>query len=193
MRGAKAEAISEGSSPVSGRQDTRKIVYVEVEVVVEIPRGSRNKYEADHESGEIWLDRMLFTSTQYPADYGFVVDTLAEDGDPLDALVLLDEPTFPGCHIRARPVGVFRMEDEKGVDAKVLCVPCTDPRSDGIRDLGDLSPHLLNEIAHFFEVYKELEPGKGTAVGEWEGLGAAEDVVRGAQRCWREGTDSSLR
>ena len=87
---------------------------MDVEVIVEIPKGSRNKYEADHESGAIWLDRMLFTATQYPTDYGFVPGTLAEDGDPLDALVLLDEATFPGCHIMARPVAVFFMEDEAG-------------------------------------------------------------------------------
>jgi inorganic pyrophosphatase len=164
---------------------------VEVEVVVEIPRGSRNKYEADHDTGAIWLDRMLFTSTQYPADYGYVVDTLAEDGDPLDALVLLDEPTFPGCHIRARPVGVFRMNDEQGIDAKVLCVPSTDPRSDDVADLDDLSPHLLSEIAHFFEVYKELEPGKGTDVGEWEGTKAAARVVQDARRRWEAGPGRS--
>ena len=102
---------------------------MEVDIVVEIPRGSRNKYEMDHETGAIWLDRMLFTATQYPADYGFVPETLAEDGDPLDVLVLLDEPTFPGCHIRVRPVGVFWMADEAGPDAKVLCVPAHDPRS----------------------------------------------------------------
>ena len=102
---------------------------MEIEVVVEIPKGTRNKYEAD-EHGAIWLDRMLFTATRYPEDYGYVPETLAEDGDPLDAMVLLEEPTFPGCHIHARPVGVFLMRDEEGVDAKVLCVPASDPRSD---------------------------------------------------------------
>jgi inorganic pyrophosphatase len=155
---------------------------VEIEAVVEIPRGSRNKYEIDHDTGEVWLDRMLFTSTQYPTDYGFIVSTLAEDGDPLDALILLDEPTFPGCHIRARPVAVFRMRDEKGVDAKILCVPSTDPRFSAIENLGDLQPHLLDEISHFFEVYKELEPDKATAVGEWEGSEAATEEVSRALR-----------
>ena len=101
---------------------------MEIEVVVEIPKGSRNKYEIDHDSGQVWLDRNLFTATQYPADYGFIPDTLAGDGDPLDVLVLLDESTFPGCHIRARPIGVFWMKDEAGPDAKVLCVPAGDPR-----------------------------------------------------------------
>src|SRR3954452_4057687 len=125
---------------------TRETGGVDIEIVVEIPKGSRNKYEVDHDSGEIFLDRTLFTATQYPADYGFVPDTLAEDGDPLDVLVLLDEPTFPGCHIHARPVGVFWMSDEAGPDAKVLCVPATDPRHGRIHDLADLPEFLLAEI-----------------------------------------------
>ena len=148
--------------------------------MVEIPKGSRNKYELDHESGTIWLDRTLFTATQYPADYGFAPRTLAEDGDPLDALVLLDEPTFPGCRIRARPVAVFWMRDEKGPDAKVLCVPATDPRWAHIRDIGDLPGHLLDEIRHFFEVYKDLEPGKSTEPRGWEGAAAAWAAVEDA-------------
>ena len=140
-----------------------------VEVIVEIPKGSRNKYEIDHHSGELWLDRHLFTATSYPADYGFVPNTLAEDGDPLDVLVLLDEPTVPGCHIRARPVGVFWMVDEKGPDAKILAVPAGDPRWEHISDLTDVPTHLLAEIRHFFEVYKALEPAKSTEVGRWAG------------------------
>src|ERR1700759_2507623 len=107
---------------------------MQIEVVIEIPKGTRNKYEAD-ESGTIWLDRMLFTPTRYPEDYGYVPETLAEDGDPLDALVRVEEPTFPGCHIHARPIGVFLMQDEEGVDAKVLCVPASDPRSDDLTEL----------------------------------------------------------
>ncbi len=150
---------------------------MDVEVIVEIPKGSRNKYEVDHDSDAIWLDRMLFTATQYPTDYGFFPGTLGEDGDPLDALVLLDEATFPGCHIMARPVGVFFMEDEKGRDAKVLCVPATDPRWSELHDIGDLPPHLLQEIGHFFEVYKQLEPGKKSETSGWQGVGAAEAVV----------------
>jgi inorganic pyrophosphatase len=150
---------------------------VDVEVIVEIPRGSRNKYEVNHDTGAIWLDRMLFTATLYPTDYGYFPGTLGEDGDPLDALVLLEEATFPGCHILARPVGVFFMEDEKGLDHKVLCVPATDPRWSGLRDIGDVSSHLLEEISHFFEVYKQLEPGKETETGDWQGVGAAETVV----------------
>ncbi len=155
---------------------------MEVEVVVEIPRGSRNKYEIDHDTGRVWLDRFLFTSTQYPTDYGFIVATLAEDGDPLDALVLLEEPTFPGCHIRGRPVAMFKMRDEKGEDAKILCVPATDPRSEDVNDLGDLPGHLVDEIGHFFDVYKELEPGKSTEVGEWDGVQAATRTIEAARR-----------
>ena len=118
--------------------------------MIEIPRGSRNKYEVDHESGLIRLDRTLFTATQYPADYGFVPETLGEDGDPLDALVLVQEPTFPGCLIRSRPIGMFRMTDEKGGDDKVLCVPAGDPRQEHLRDLEDLPEFDRLEIEHFF-------------------------------------------
>lgn len=155
---------------------------MEIEVVVEIPKGSRNKYEMDHDTGVVWLDRKLFTATQYPADYGFVPHTLAEDGDPLDVLVLLDEPTFPGCHIRARPVAVFWMRDEKGPDAKVLCVPATDARWSSCTDMDSLPEHLVDEIGHFFEVYKELEPEKGTETRGWEGRAAAEAAVEDARR-----------
>ncbi|MBM3684449.1 MAG: inorganic diphosphatase [Actinobacteria bacterium] len=136
----------------------------------------------DHETGAIWLDRHLFTATTYPADYGFVDRTLGEDGDPLDALVLLEEPTFPGCHIRARPVGVFWMQDEAGGDAKILCVPAGDPRWAHVRDLEDLSDHLRSEIRHFFEIYKALEPNKDSDVRDWEGLAAAEAEIEAARR-----------
>jgi len=153
----------------------------EITVIVEIPKGSRNKYELDHDTGAVWLDRHLFTATQYPADYGFVPDTLAEDGDPLDALVLLDEPTFPGCHIKARPVGVFWMRDEAGPDAKVLCVPATDPRWERVTNLAEVRPDLLEEIGHFFEVYKALEPKKETEVRGWEGVDAAEAAIEEAR------------
>ena len=119
------------------------------------------------------LDRRLFSATVYPADYGFVPDTLAEDGDPLDALVLLEEPVFPGCWVRARPIGIFWMEDEKGPDAKIICVPLGDPRWDQVRDLGDMPVHLRSEIHHFFDVYKALEPGKSTSTTGFEGREAA--------------------
>jgi inorganic pyrophosphatase len=156
---------------------------MDVHVVIEIPKGSRNKYELDHSSGQIWLDRMLFTATVYPADYGFIHDTLGEDGDPLDALVLLDEPTFPGCHIKARTVAMFDMTDDMGRDVKVLCVPATDPRWSHVVDVGDLPTFQLDEIAHFFEVYKAIEPGKDTDVGGWHDRAAADvEVVNARQR-----------
>jgi inorganic pyrophosphatase len=150
---------------------------MEVPAIIEVPRGSRNKYEADHDTGVIWLDRMLFTATQYPTDYGFIPDTLADDGDPLDILVLLDEPTFPGCHIKARPIAVLRMRDEAGLDDKILSVPATDPRWSHLLDVGDVGPFLLEEILHFFVVYKQLEPGKGTEPGNWEDRTSAESAV----------------
>jgi inorganic pyrophosphatase len=155
---------------------------MEIEVVVEIPKGTRNKYEADHDTGAIWLDRMLFTSTRYPEDYGYVPLTLAEDDDPLDAMVLLEEPTFPGCHIRARPIGVFLMRDGDVQDAKVLCVPATDPRTTEVIDLEDVPGHELDEIAHFFAIYKALEPGKDTQVEGWWGREAAEGIVESARQ-----------
>jgi inorganic pyrophosphatase len=153
---------------------------VDVEVVVEIPRGSRTKYEMDHATGRIRLDRMLFTSTRYPLDYGFIPDTLAEDGDPLDVLVLLDEPTFPGCLVRARPVAVFWMSDEHGPDAKILTVPARDPWYEAVRDLADVPEHLAAEIGHFFDIYKELEPGKSTDVRGWQDRDSAEQVIEAA-------------
>jgi len=150
---------------------------VEFDVVIEIPKGQRNKYEMDHHTGRIRLDRMLFTSTRYPADYGFIEHTLAEDGDPLDALVLLEEPTFPGCLIQCRAIGMFRMRDEKGGDDKVLCVPATDPRMAHLHDINDVSEFDLLEIQHFFEVYKALEPGKEVEAARWVGRQAAEDEI----------------
>ena len=137
----------------------------EVTMVVEIPKGSRNKYEMDHETGEIHLDRMLFTATRYPADYGFIPDTLAEDGDPLDAMVLVSEPTFPGCHIRIRIVGLFLMEDQGKPDHKLLGVPVSDPLWAEVECLEDVPSHLLSEIEHFFMVYKDLEEKKTASLG----------------------------
>jgi inorganic pyrophosphatase len=153
-----------------------------IEVVIEVPKGSRNKYEIDHHTGEVWLDRLLFTATRYPADYGFLPHTLGEDGDPLDALVLGDEPTFPGVHLWARPVAVFLMRDEAGPDAKVLAVPSGDLRWDHLQDLGDLPDHFRSEIHHFFEVYKALEPNKDTDVGTWAGRDEAVRLIEAARR-----------
>ena len=132
----------------------------DVVVFVEVPSGSRNKYELDPELGGIVLDRRLFTSMSYPADYGFIEGTMGEDGDPLDALVLVGEPTFPGCRIRVRVVGVFHMTDEKGPDEKVICVPLKDPAWMRVSDIHDIPPEFRDEIEHFFQVYKDLEEGK---------------------------------
>jgi inorganic pyrophosphatase len=149
-------------------------------VFVEIPAGSRNKYEFDAGLGAIVLDRRLFTSMSYPADYGFIEGTLGEDGDPLDALVLVAEPTFPGCRIRARPVGVFHMEDEKGPDEKVICVPLRDPAWLRIDDVDDIPPELRNEIEHFFQVYKDLEEMKTETYG-FGNRADAEELIAAAR------------
>ena len=156
---------------------------MDFDVLIEIPKGQRNKYEVDHATGRMRLDRMLFTSTRYPADYGFIEHTLGEDGDPLDALVLLEEPTFPGCLIKARALGMFRMTDEAGGDDKVLCVPAGDPRWDHIKDLGDVPAFELEAIKHFFVHYKDLEPGKFVKAADWVGREAAEaEVNRSIER-----------
>ena len=150
---------------------------MDFDVTVEIPKGQRNKYEVDHVTGRIRLDRTLFTSTQYPADYGFIEGTLGEDGDPLDALVLVQEPTFPGCLIRCRAIGMFRMTDEKGGDDKVLCVPATDPRMAHLTDINDVSEFDRLEIQHFFETYKDLKPGKSVEGANWVDRTAAEAEI----------------
>src|SRR5713101_4283059 len=137
-----------------------------VEVIIEIPRGSRNKYEYDHDRGIFRLDRVLYSSVHYPTDYGFIAHTLSGDGDPLDVLLVVEEPTFPGCHVRARPIGTLTMVDEKGVDEKILAAPVDDPRFAGIQVLDDLPAHWLREIATFFRTYKELQ-GLQTEVRDW--------------------------
>jgi inorganic pyrophosphatase len=151
-----------------------------VVAIVEIPMGSRNKYEVDHTTGEIWLDRTLFTATHYPADYGFIPDTLAEDNDPLDVLVLGAVPTFPGCRIRVRPIGVFLMEDQGDPDHKIIAVPAGDPRWEDTRDIDDIDVHLRRELEHFFAVYKELEDKK-TAVLGWRGVEEALRIISAAR------------
>ena len=161
---------------------------LEFDVLVEIPKGERNKYEVDHESGRLRLDRMLFTSTAYPSDYGYIENTLGQDGDPLDALVLLQAPTFPGCLIACRAIGMFRMTDEAGGDDKVLCVPAKDPRHSHLRDISDVSRFDRLEIQHFFEVYKDLEPGKSVEGANWVGVVEAEAEVRASfERAIRSG------
>jgi inorganic pyrophosphatase len=158
----------------------------EVIVIVEIPTGSRNKYEFDPEMGRMVLDRMLFTATRYPADYGFIDGTLGEDGDPLDALVFVGEPTFPGCAIRVRPVGLFKMRDEKGSDEKILCVPLRDPAWSHVEELEDLLPTLRAEIGHFFAVYKDLEDKKVDVEG-FAGREDALNVIEEARKRARTG------
>jgi inorganic pyrophosphatase len=149
-------------------------------VMVEIPKGSRNKYEYDMESGMIRFDRMLFSAVHYPSDYGFILNTLAGDGDPLDALVLVSEPTFPGCLIEVKPLGLFKMWDEKGRDEKILCVPVTDPYWNRLNELSDVNPHLLIEIKHFFSIYKDLEDKK-VGVEDWEDRERAIEIIRESQ------------
>lgn len=136
------------------------------DVLIEIPKGSRNKYEYDFELNKIRFDRMLFSSMMYPGDYGFIPETLALDGDPLDVLVLTAEPTFPMCVMEVKPIGVFHMADEKGPDEKLICVPVSDPIWSTRNDVFDLNPHRLKEIEHFFQVYKDLEKKK-VDVGGW--------------------------
>jgi inorganic pyrophosphatase len=150
---------------------------MEFDVLIEIPKGCRNKYEVDHKTGRLRLDRTLFTATQYPADYGYIENTLGLDGDPLDALVLLPEPTFPGCLIMSRAIGMFRMTDEKGGDDKVLCVPARDPRQEHLRDIHHMPEFYRLEIQHFFEVYKDLEPGKSVEGAKWVGRAEAEAEI----------------
>ena len=152
----------------------------DVVVFVEIPAGSRNKYEFDEELGGIVLDRRLFTSMSYPADYGFIEGTRGRDGDPLDALVIVGEPTFPGCRIRVRPVGVFHMTDEAGPDEKIICVPLKDPAWSRVYDVHDIPPDLRNEIEHFFAVYKDLEDKK-VETGGYGNRAEAERIIESAR------------
>lgn len=151
-------------------------------VFVEIPGGSRNKYEWDDEVGGIVLDRRLFTSMSYPSDYGYVEGTLAEDGDPLDALVLVSDPTFPGCRIRVRPIGIFHMSDEKGPDEKIICVPPNDPTWGRISDIHDVTPQLRDEIEHFFQVYKDLDQSGSVVTHGFGNRSEAELAIAGARQ-----------
>jgi inorganic pyrophosphatase len=154
-------------------------------VIIEIPKGSRNKYEYDKEKKMIKFDRMLFSSMVYPCDYGFFPDTLALDGDPLDVLVLTWEPTFPGCLIDVHPIALFDMEDDMGRDEKILCVPESDPLWNHIESIDQVPPHLLKEIPHFFETYKHLEHKHVKIIG-WEGLKTAMKVLQEAKSRYRE-------
>ncbi|MDK8244662.1 MULTISPECIES: inorganic diphosphatase [Corynebacterium] len=148
-----------------------------VEVTIEIPKGSRNKYELDHETGKVYLDRYLFTPMAYPLDYGFIDETLADDGDPMDALVILPESVFPGVIVKARPIGVFKMTDEAGGDDKLLCV-IDDVRYDHYQDIDDVSQFLKDEIEHFFVHYKDLEPNKEVSGSGWGNKAEAEKILQ---------------
>ena len=147
-----------------------------VYVVVEIPKRSRNKYEYDIDGGFIKLDRVLFSSLHYPGDYGFIPRTIHDDGDPLDALVMTNEPTFSGCVIEARPLGILHLEDKGVVDDKIICVPSTDPLFMHYNSIDDLSPHFMKEVSHFFSVYKDLEQAKTIAKG-WDGIDKAYEEI----------------
>ena len=159
------------------RIPTGKDAPEEVNVVVEIPRGSSNKYEFDEELGIFRLDRVLYSPLYYPCEYGFIPGTLFEDGDPLDILILSTQPTFTGCVLVARPVGVLKMADDKGQDDKILAVSVHDPRFEQVMKLSDVSPHRLKEIVHFFGVYKDLED-KAVSIQGWEQVDVAQDLIR---------------
>lgn len=147
----------------------------EIHVVIEVPMGTANKYEVDLETGVIFLDRSLHTSSVYPGDYGFVPQTLALDGDAIDVLVLTVKPTFPYCVVRAKPIGLLKMRDEKGEDNKVIAVPVTEPRLSHIKTIDDLGEHRKKELSHFFQHYKDLEEGKWV---EFLGFGGPEDAKK---------------
>ncbi len=153
--------------------------------IVEIPKGSRNKYEWDPELGAIKLDRFVSASVVYPTDYGYLPETLAPDGDPLDVLVCVSEPTFPGCVVPAKAIGLFRMADEKGPDDHVVCVPINDPGWNCLERIGDLPSQLRNEIDHFFTVYKDLDPDRHSETKGWGDLEAAQDAIDQARAAFQ--------
>lgn len=156
-----------------------------INVIVEIPKGSMNKYEYDKDSNIIKLDRVLFSPLHYPGDYGMIPQTLGEDGDPLDALVLVTNPTYPGVLIEARPIGLLRMNDSGTMDDKILCVPVNDPRYDGLNSINDIESHILKEMSHFFQVYKDLEGKKVEIVG-WYDAPYAKDVLIKSMKHYNE-------
>jgi len=147
-----------------------------VNLIIEIPGGCRNKYELDKDLGVIKLDRVLYSAVHYPFDYGFIPNTLGDDGDPLDGLVMMDEPTFPGCLVTARPIGLLEMIDDGERDEKLLCVPAGDPRYAQVKSLSDVAPHRLAEIAEFFRTYKNLQQKK-VEIGQWKDVYAVLPLV----------------
>ena len=162
-----------------------------LDCMVEIPAGSRNKYEWDHEKQTLKLDRFLFSSVVYPTDYGFFPDTLGLDGDPLDVMVCVSHPTFPGCLIEVKPIALFRMEDDQGVDDKVLAVPLTDPGWNHMEELEDLPKQLKDEIAHFFSIYKDLEQKRVEVDGWYSRQDAWEEIEASRERHRQNGGDQS--
>jgi inorganic pyrophosphatase len=161
------------------------VVGAELTCVVEIPKGSRNKYEYDEALGAIKLDRFVSASVVYPTDYGYVPETLAPDGDPLDVLVCVSEPTFPGCIVPSKAIGLFKMSDEKGSDDHVVCVPCNDPGWNFLERIDDLPAQLRNEISHFFSVYKDLDTDRHSEVEGWADLDAALETIAQARERFR--------
>jgi inorganic pyrophosphatase len=174
--------VSAGEPPLTGAEVEPDLV-----CVVEIPKGSRNKYEYDPALGAIKLDRFVSASVVYPTDYGYVPETLAPDGDPLDVLVCVSEPTFPGCIVLTKVVGLFRMSDEKGPDDHVVCVPCQDPGWNHIDDLSAIPDQLRREISHFFSVYKDLDPTRWSSVGGWGDRAEALATIEEARERFRAG------
>lgn len=152
---------------------------------VEIPKGSRNKYEYSEEIGHIILDRFLSSSTVYPVDYGYLVEHWGRDNDPLDCLVCVSEPTFPGCVIPVKPIALFKMRDEKGEDDKIVCVPDYDPGWNHAETLDDIPEQLQREISHFFSIYKQLE-GKVVEVDGWRSREEALEVIEDGKQLWAE-------
>jgi inorganic pyrophosphatase len=161
-------------------------------VIVEIPKGSRNKYEYGKELGVIKLDRVLFSSLHYPGDYGLIPRTFYDDGDPLDVLVMVNEHTFPGCIIEARPIGLFKMLDQDKADDKVLVVPANDPIFEDYQDITDIPQHFLKEVAHFFEVYKDLEGSRTKPIG-WESAAVAKAEIRRAMKLYQDRFSQGIR
>lgn len=156
----------------------------ELTCIIEIPKGGRNKYEYDPELRGIKLDRFLSASVVYPTDYGYVPETLSPDGDPLDVLVCVSEPTFPGCFIVTKAIGLFKMADEKGPDDHVVCVPCHDPNWNTLEQVDDLPRQLRAEISHFFTVYKDLDPDRHSDVMGWGDRDAALETIENARQAF---------
>ena len=180
--------VADLRSVPGGQQGSDELSALDLTCVVEIPKGSRNKYEYDPLLGGIKLDRFISASVVYPTDYGYVPGTLALDGDPLDVLVCVSEPTFPGCIVPAKVVGLFKMADEKGDDDHVLCVPRSDPGWNVFEDVDDLPTQLRAEITHFFTVYKDLDHDRHSEVKGWAGRDAAIETIEQARQRFLDAT-----